>query len=167
VAAVLLAWEPASACKCAPVADRDDWNRYDAVFDGVVVAVDGFTSWNHSVRFQVNAAWRGISDAKVTLVNAGVRGACGVDFRVGERWLVMASRNDDGKLQAYLCLGSHPLSNEDASRLPRPQLRVVREPASTCATCATSSDAGAPLLVLLFAIALRRRSRRLGGRGAA
>jgi hypothetical protein len=149
---------PASACKCAPCDWCDDWSRYDAVFDGVVVDIDGdVRERNHPVRFAVNRAWRGIAAPEVVVYTAGTRGSCGFPFRKGERYLVLAYRTPTGRLSTGTCGGTGHLSAEEAARLPRPRLSVVREGGGRgCATCSSARGGATGLFTLGLLVAALR-----------
>jgi hypothetical protein len=104
VAAVLMP-RAADACKClaAVPACEQVW-KVDAVFDGVVTAIDviplDIAPRDMSVpdlqqaraTFQVRTTWRGPTDSVIAVLTGMGGGDCGFPFKLNRRYLVYAAR---------------------------------------------------------------------------
>jgi hypothetical protein len=102
------------SCSCSRTARGDTpvaITDYDAVFEGEPVQMradqadsgDGTRSvsglW---VRFRVFKAWRGPEEAFVWIHTGNLGGGCGIDFRLGERYIVLA-RVEEDRLSTGIC----------------------------------------------------------------
>lgn len=104
------------ACSCYVPSASEIESMTDADFSRQFLAVDGAAfmgrvikksramsssggSWQ--VTFEVERYWKG-GAKRVTVYTATNGAACGVDYKVGERHLVIASRHE-GDLQSSLC----------------------------------------------------------------
>lgn len=120
---------PAFACSCAGGESAEEaFQRADAVFSGEMVrggmedpAPEDDTTIG-GIRFRVIEAWKGVSGGSVMLYGQeaayygeleegemGVSGGCAYAFVQNERYLVYASRYEDG-LQTGLCDRTAPLA---------------------------------------------------------
>ncbi|XID94864.1 hypothetical protein ACF3MZ_10245 [Paenibacillaceae bacterium WGS1546] len=104
----------ASACSCA---SRDAAAKLDisaAVFVGKVVgvgkAVQGKFGPLRPYTFEVDQAWKGVEEKRVTVYsNDGASASCGYSFVQGETYLVYAHQEND-RLQTGLCHGNRPIA---------------------------------------------------------
>jgi hypothetical protein len=119
VGVVLLAPKALPACGCAETGGvGDELKSSDAVFVGRIVALaiekvplEDSAAERMTVTFEVERRWKGPNRSKLTVWTCGDQVSfctCGVDFKLGERYLVFA----EGK----------PLSTASCSRT-----RVVAE----------------------------------------
>jgi hypothetical protein len=87
----------AHACDCGYTTD---WNerlkQYGVIFAGEVTAVASTGSAkafaSRAVTFEVMAAWKGVRTSRITIYTD--ESMCGINFRVGDRWLI--STDGDG-----------------------------------------------------------------------
>ena len=100
----------ASACSCEPSGPPcQNAFHVDAVFAGTVLSISALPDEGPPLRpgefripqalrveFAEVMALRGIQGAAVSVLTAGSGPACGYAFKVGERYLVYASRNQNG-----------------------------------------------------------------------
>ncbi len=114
----------ALACSCiAPVSIEESFNNSDMVFAGVVNNINDGNDYDpRSVYFTVDTYWKKDSDNKgsnsamkgPTIIHTGRDSAmCGFEFEEGKKYLVYATRNDDGDLTTSLC--SRTISFDQAS----------------------------------------------------
>jgi hypothetical protein len=80
----------AHACRCSILTD---WNRrvefYEVIFTGEVTSItsSGEDYPAHHVTFDVSSAWKGVSRPQFA-VYADMDSMCGVQFEVGNHWLI-------------------------------------------------------------------------------
>lgn len=87
-----------SACSCAEQPSvEDEFEQSKAVFSGKVIAVKENRSVNgslaKSVLFDVSKTWKGVNETQVIIITGVSDGDCGIDFIVGEEYLVYASES--------------------------------------------------------------------------
>jgi MYXO-CTERM domain-containing protein len=170
----LLETRPAHACSCGERGSVEmDLAEAAAVFEGVVRAV-GPTSRRLTtlqpgdqypalgVDFEVVRRWKG-EVVRLQVVLTPTSGAsCGLDFAVGESYVVYATRQADGMLAAWLCWRTNRTrdAGEDLAVLGKgePPLEVAPPGGGGCAVCAPGS-APWTVVALLVAWAARRRRR--------
>jgi hypothetical protein len=112
------------ACSCqfgggAPC--RDFW-RADAVFAGtavvsgkIIVGEGEFKQEMRLVRLTVDQPIRGMQSAEVEVITGWGGGDCGYAFKLGQRYLVYAYRDEDDKrLSTSICTRTRKLSDADA-----------------------------------------------------
>lgn len=160
--------------------------RADAVLEARVDGVSGSTDPTGPgvVRYELAVLRVFKGDVAVTahLVTRASSAACGRSFVVGKRYLIYAGRNDDGDLTDTLCsrtrlittadedlavlgAGAPPMSapanpdvqNREPPRIEPPPLPAA--PATARRGCEIGGLGGAGGLVLLAALAPRRRRR--------
>src|SRR5688572_15022207 len=130
--ALLLEVPPVRACMCVPPdSPLAEMTASAAVFVGVVISQEGphripagedaFTLSHRTFRFNVIAAWKGVSGPEASVRTGSGGGDCGYDFRVGETYLVYASQWRD-TLGTSICTRTTPLSQArvDLAELPVP-----------------------------------------------
>jgi uncharacterized protein (TIGR03382 family) len=167
----LLETRPAHACSCGERGSVEmDLAEAAAVFEGVVRAV-GPTSRRLTtlqpgdqypalgVDFEVVRRWKG-EVVRLQVVLTPTSGAsCGLDFAVGESYVVYATRQADGMLAAWLCWRTSRTrdAGEDLAILGKgePPLEAV----SSGGGCVVGAPGSAswPVVALLLAWAARRR----------
>ena len=87
----------AHACSCAPATPAEQMAEADAVFTGELtsvtpVRVDDIGLYEHAFRFDVDEVFGGsVGPTAEVLSTLGGTG-CGLDAQVGQRWVVVASR---------------------------------------------------------------------------
>jgi 5-hydroxyisourate hydrolase-like protein (transthyretin family) len=123
LAAVLLISSSAFACSCqfgggAPC--QDFWQA-DAVFSGTAVSSGkinvvegGFKSDMRLLRFTVDQPFRGMQAAEVEVLTGWGGGDCGYEFKVGQRYLVYAYRDEkDNRLTTSICTRTRLVTEAD------------------------------------------------------
>jgi len=111
---------PASACSCLSNGPPCQWYfQVDAVFAGAVTVIseiDGPPDLPYPlrlVRFAVERGFRGVDAATAEAVTGMGGGDCGYPFKTGERYLVYAYRNQEGRLVTGICSRTRPLAEAD------------------------------------------------------
>lgn len=113
---------PASARPCSCLGGDEPVDQLlkssAAVFWGRVVAIEpdtdplpgesGTSRIRDRVRFDVGAAWKGVTAADTWVREASQPTACGFPFTEGEIYLVFASGDLDGELVVWQCSGTRP-----------------------------------------------------------
>jgi hypothetical protein len=112
------------ACSCGSGggAPCQEFWRADAVFAGTVVGSGKITisegEFKHDmrlVRLTVDQPIRGMQSAEVEVLTGWGGGDCGYGFKLGQRYLVYAYREEDGKrLATSICTRTRKLSEADA-----------------------------------------------------
>lgn len=115
----------AGACSCeAPGPPCQNAFRVDAVFAGTVRSItelpddrpplrpgEGRIPLAVRVDFDTVTAFRGIDGSTASIVTAGSGPACGYTFKVGERFLVYASKSRDGGFSTSICSRTRPMAD--------------------------------------------------------
>ena len=131
-AALLLSASPAAACSC--IVSGPPCQAYfsaDAVFVGTVDAIEihkrpleGMPDRRYDrklVHMTVDGVARGVQGTRVDVWTGMGGGDCGFDFKVGQRYVVYASRHSTGELGTGICsrtrLASDPRAAEDLAYL--------------------------------------------------
>ncbi len=102
--AVQTAW---AVCTCKETWPAGAFADSQAVFQGTVLSVDsvvvGERRWQEA-RLRMERAWKGVSDDVITVrTPAGNRDACGIDFWVGDSYVVYAESDAGGTLFTGRC----------------------------------------------------------------
>lgn len=125
---------PAHACSCAGTGDaEEELRRSDAVFSGEVVEVgelDSGMPFLAPVTFDVKGAWKGVTGDSVVVHGQGPGASCGLDFELGETYLVFAGGSGEGgggKLQTGLCSATRLASEETARNMFGPPIGTLPE----------------------------------------
>lgn len=93
-----------------PIPPQDEFERNDAVFSGKVTSV--MTDQDGSiVKFDVDRAWKGLSENNVTVVTANSEASCGYPFKEGKEYLVYARGSNENTLSASLCSRTAPAAD--------------------------------------------------------
>ena len=113
----------AYTCSCAfgGGAPCQEFWRVDAVFAGTVVSSGRITipdkPYNRDMRLlhmTVDQPIRGMQTAAVDLMTGWGGGDCGYEFKVGQRYLVYAYRDEkDNRLSTSICTRTRPLGEAD------------------------------------------------------
>ena len=108
----------AAACECGGGGRpcEDYWNA-SVVFVGGVTGSSTVTlaegTSQRLVHFRLNQAYKGIEGTEVQVITGLGGGDCGYGFRLGEKYLVYAFRNQDNKLHTSICTRTRPLSEAE------------------------------------------------------
>ncbi len=119
----------ALACSCnAPRSPSEVFGNSGAVFTGKVVDVQS-GDYSRTVQFDVDEAWKGVSQKTLTLTTAGSGASCGYDFEEGTRYLVYTDGGEES-LQASLCSRTQPVADayEDLAYLGEGYVPVAGQP---------------------------------------
>lgn len=105
---------PLSAIACSCVENRgveEALEQAEAVFSGRVLDVkeqkgaDGYLA--KAVHFSVDRAWKGVNETEIIIATGLGGGDCGIDFIVGEEYLVYANQSSwhasIAPLEAIIC----------------------------------------------------------------
>src|SRR6186997_2980359 len=110
------------ACSCAfgGGAPCQDFWRADAVFAGTVVGSGKINveqgEFKHEmrlVRLTVDQPIRGMQSADVEVITGWGGGDCGYGFKLGQRYLVYAYREEDKRLSTSICTRTRLLTEAD------------------------------------------------------
>jgi hypothetical protein len=116
---VLSLADETAACSCAPISPCGAYRTADAVFVGDVVEVrnQGKDGWSSTVKMRVVRLGKGAIEGGelVSVEVPGQDSTCGLDFGVGQRWIIFATRGPAGH-STDPCQGSYQLS--PGERLP-------------------------------------------------
>jgi hypothetical protein len=133
---------PAEACSCAQAGSmEEEFQRSGAVFSGKVSEVGGLTPERDGittrvrpylapVTFDVNAAWKGVSGDTAVVYGQGPGASCGLNFELGETYLVFASGAETGKespLQTNFCSATRQMGEETARNMFGPPAALLPE----------------------------------------
>lgn len=109
--------DPATACSCMSSGPPcQGFFQVDAVFAGMVTTiseVEGSPDLLYDrrlVRLAVERGFRGIEGATAEVLTGMGGGDCGYDFKTGERYLVYADRNQEGRLTTGICSRTRPIA---------------------------------------------------------
>jgi hypothetical protein len=89
----------AHACSCVPRTHREELAEAAAVFTGeltslVPARVEDLGLVEHAFRFEVDEVFRGQVGPTAEVLSLLGSAACGLDARVGQRWFVIADRDE-------------------------------------------------------------------------
>jgi hypothetical protein len=137
-----------AVCSCAgPVSPREQFERSDAVFRGVVVKVStrreeyGPGQWllRKRVIVRVTERWKGVEGDRV-VVRTGMSDAdCGYPFRRGREYLIYARATRDSVLATGICTRTRQI--EHAGEDLR-ELRALAPAAAAAVDLVTKKEAG-------------------------
>lgn len=126
----------ASACSCAPPPDvKTALSNSDAVFSGKVISVNNKrTLKGYSVRnvlFEISQTWKGVNESHITVITGQGGGDCGIDFIVGNDYLVYSRESDmygKKQLTTIMCDRTTELisANEDLSYLGKGESPTIK-----------------------------------------
>lgn len=108
------------ACTCAPFDSLEsELDVTDVVFDGVLLSLQEVKSdtalyLRKKASFQVNGGWKGEPSSQLDVYTAEHNEACGFEFKVGERYVVFAGEDENGKLRTSICSSTSKLTDESA-----------------------------------------------------
>lgn len=112
LAIVPLGDRSAVACSCAsPLPDAASAEEHDVVFAGYVIAAE-YPKEVHNVddtlgkirwTFLPDTLIKGLDAGPIEVLSHSQGTACGVNFNVGQRYLVFASSQNDGALETNYC----------------------------------------------------------------
>ena len=117
--------DAAFACECVKTPTPCvAYERAEAVFIGTPTEVSRNESKDkignsgrasRIFRFSVDQAFRGVNDSQVSVITGQGAGDCGYDFKIGEQYLVYASRDSQKMLYTSICSRTKHIrdANED------------------------------------------------------
>lgn len=122
----------AFACSCTqPRPPSETFEQSTAVFAGKVTSIKS-GDYSKTVQFDVEMAWKGISETPVTLTTAGSGASCGYEFEEGVGYLVYAYGKES--LETGMCGRTQPfvdayqdLAYLGAGYVPEPGQPVVEK----------------------------------------
>ncbi|MXW53122.1 MAG: hypothetical protein F4X44_02220 [Gammaproteobacteria bacterium] len=144
---LLLFASNAWACKCKFPTVEEDFLNSDVVLSGKVLRIDSVADerrikWDQDdflqtveVELELNEAWKGTDETRVTVLTALDEPSCGYDFSVGARYVVFARARKSGSgagssdieaLYTNLCSANHELGYDRASEALLKQLEELR-----------------------------------------
>ena len=109
---LLVTPQVAAACSCIGYEDAEEGYRVqaqlaDVIFQGRVETIETDEEERTRMSFMsVEKYWKGNEDAFVEVHTAMESAACGIDFLIGETYIVFASENEDGDIETGLCSGT-------------------------------------------------------------
>src|SRR5688572_23213950 len=98
---------PAFACSCFPVPVQQRFEESSVVFSGRVIETETIQS-DMNATFQIDKAWKGISEDAVTVETATAESMCGYVFEEGRSYLVYAF-GDEHPLGTGSCGNTMPI----------------------------------------------------------
>lgn len=83
-----------SACSCAELPSvKEEVERSDAVFSGMVLDIREKRNASKSVLFEVRNIWKGADESQIIITTGQGGGDCGFIFKEGTEYLVYASES--------------------------------------------------------------------------
>lgn len=119
-----ISYKPVSACSCAPPGSPIEVKeRSAAIFSGTVISQNS-RNFQREVTFKVEQIWQGKLNDRVAIITPNNSAACGVYFKLQERYLVYAYNNDRNQLTTNSCSRTKLFSTaaEDLEELGRSNL---------------------------------------------
>lgn len=154
----LLAVPSALACSCGSWSPHEAMAWADAVFVGLVVETtrdaEGINDGHLFATIDVDKVWKGNVGERVVIRTAPNSAQCGIYFEKEKRYLVYASRDEDGLLSAYACSRTNLLeyAGEDILALEVP---LLDDDGGFCGG-PTNVAAMQAMLFVFLVVALRR-----------
>lgn len=111
----------ACACSCFYATPDEHFERSDFVFTGLATSVydpatetivDDWTNQPLEYTFEVESVEKGEVQNPARVLSDRSEAACGYPFRVGERYQVFGSFDDQGRMWTSLCSGNRYLTTE-------------------------------------------------------
>jgi hypothetical protein len=133
----ILVWVALSSvclgCECLGAERPCEYLRSDTVFVGRVVETVAVkhpmekNSWTpgYSMRFAVDESLRGGLGTEVTIETGGGGGDCGTPLTPGERFLIFAYKEKDGRLWTGMCSGNRALAGNPSDDKVVEQYRAL------------------------------------------
>ena len=146
IAFLLLAPQIALACGCMPPMLETERQRIllerkssKAIFSGRVLSIEISRGVYWAVKFKVERAWKKVDSDEVVVFTEHPDGAsCGVEFEVGENYLVYAGIAFESELWTNHCTRTQKLqyAQKDlrilgAGKLPKPKVKTSSSPKHT------------------------------------
>jgi hypothetical protein len=111
----------AAACDCAREGKPcEEYWKASVVFAGIVTGSSmvtltkgDYTISQRVINLKLDHAYKGIGGTEVQVLTGLGDSDCGYGFRVGEKYLVYAFRNEGNKLETSICTRTGPLSEAD------------------------------------------------------
>ena len=92
---------PAAACSCAMMpSPTEGFSNAQSVFSGEVTDVKENSGYGKTVLFAVKETWKGTNETEVAIMTGYREMDCGVEFVVGQEYLVYANVSDMYKEQS-------------------------------------------------------------------
>lgn len=146
------------ACSCVGGDALVKKERSTNVFQGEVVnigkRVKGEFAKLRQYTFDVELVWKGEPKRRIILYSYdGDSASCGLSFEAGERYLIYAYAEEDGRLVTNLCSGNLKLAEADEDlKLLGPGTEVPEEPDSYETKQTNSTPAIPAILIILTAL---------------
>ncbi len=101
--------EKAFACSCFSYENSNE--RFQAYFDNADLVIQGIPMEyaeedTRMYNVSVEKVWKGRADAYMSVVTAIDSATCGIELRKNERYIIFASKGDDGMYDTGLCSGT-------------------------------------------------------------
>jgi len=121
--ALLLLSATAQACSCLGwPTPEEEYDRSDVVFKGYCEEMT-IIGYNAYARLQVHASWKGNPAASVLVKTWPSSASCGIEFEVGQTYLVYGTDNEDlGDYYTHFCTRTsvYELCGDDIDYLGAP-----------------------------------------------
>ena len=86
---------PAAACSCAMMpSPAEGFSNAQAVFSGEVTDIKENSGYGKAILFAVKETWKGTNETEVAIMTGYREMDCGVEFVVGQEYLVYANVTD-------------------------------------------------------------------------
>ncbi|MFB9330362.1 hypothetical protein ACFFSY_30825 [Paenibacillus aurantiacus] len=117
------------ACSCADVQPDEALAGAKLVFAGEVLRVKeqqrpagilGPIEYREANQFKVTALWKGVDQSEQIVFDNGSESSCGIDFKVGTRYLVYAYQERNGDAYTGLCSAKELAAAGDDLRMLGP-----------------------------------------------
>lgn len=105
---VLICWAvDLIACSCGELEkiSSADYKKAGEIFVGrVIKVIENRDQWEKSVTFEIiNQLKPTETKGEVTILTAMDESSCGLSTKIGDKWYIFSSYNDNGQLRAGLC----------------------------------------------------------------
>ncbi|WP_318614118.1 hypothetical protein [Sporosarcina sp. YIM B06819] len=86
---------PVAACSCAMIpSPAEGFSNAQAVFSGEVIDIKENSGYGKTVLFAVKETWKGTNETKVAIKTGYREMDCGIEFVVGQEYLIYANLSD-------------------------------------------------------------------------
>lgn len=111
----------ALACRCVPPPPPSEAAaESDAVFQGIVAAIEVVNDFDLHVKFDVSAVWKGPTAPTLVVRTANNSAACGYAFEAGAEYIVYAWQSAEAGLHTNTCTRTRPGDAEEVAALGPP-----------------------------------------------